>query len=220
MPTYEYPIAATVGGITGVGVAGQVAFFNAVTNIVSDAGLLYDSGTDTLTVGSVLSLVERVGDPAAVANRGHVYTKDVAGVTQLFYRADDGTVNQLTPSVVTNAFVQGGNSFGATAILGTNDAFALEFETGGVSHFSLATTGDLTMLGDTDFVPAVDNTGELGTNALRWNRIRGTTIVSGDLELLDEKRNAHWVMREEPDRVTLTNVNTGKKYRVVLEEER
>jgi hypothetical protein len=32
-----------------------------------------------------------------VPNTGAFYCKDVAGVTQLFYRADDGTVTQLTP---------------------------------------------------------------------------------------------------------------------------
>jgi len=41
---------------------------------------------------------EQVGDPVAAANRGKVYTKDVAGVTQFFYEASDGTVTQLTPA--------------------------------------------------------------------------------------------------------------------------
>ena len=37
-------------------------------------------------------------DPAAAATRGKLYTKDVAGVTQLFYIASDGTVIQVTPA--------------------------------------------------------------------------------------------------------------------------
>lgn len=45
----------------------------------------------------VLELLERVSDPGATADRGKAYTKDVAGVTQLFYQASDGTVAQATP---------------------------------------------------------------------------------------------------------------------------
>jgi hypothetical protein len=43
-----------------------------------------------------IELGERAGDPAAIANVGQVYTKDVAGVTQLFFQRDNGTVVQLT----------------------------------------------------------------------------------------------------------------------------
>ena len=46
----------------------------------------------------VVTFLERVGDPAAAANQGKLYSKEASGVTQLFYRADDGTVYQLTPS--------------------------------------------------------------------------------------------------------------------------
>jgi len=44
-----------------------------------------------------LFLFESAANPSAVANRGAVYTKDAAGITQLFYRASDGTVSQLSP---------------------------------------------------------------------------------------------------------------------------
>lgn len=45
----------------------------------------------------VLELPEKGSDPGATANTGKVYTKDVAGVTQLFYQASDGSVAQGTP---------------------------------------------------------------------------------------------------------------------------
>lgn len=38
-------------------------------------------------------------------------------------------------------FAQGGNSFGAPAILGTNDAFSLSFETSGVTRETISATG-------------------------------------------------------------------------------
>lgn len=50
-----------------------------------------------------------------------------------------------TFATTTTAFVQGGNSFGATgAILGTNDNYGLAFETNNVTYFTLSNTGVLT----------------------------------------------------------------------------
>jgi len=52
--------------------------------------------TGAMVVTSEVGLNERVGNPAFVANRGFLYTKDVAGVTELFFERDNGTVLQLT----------------------------------------------------------------------------------------------------------------------------
>lgn len=46
---------------------------------------------------NVAGLPEQGADPAAAANEGMLYSKDAAGVTQLFFRASDGTVYQITP---------------------------------------------------------------------------------------------------------------------------
>jgi hypothetical protein len=72
--------------------------------------------------------------------------------------------------------------------------------------------------GGATVVPATTNTGVLGTNSLKWNRVRATSVVTGDLELCDEERNAHWVFREETDRIVVTNKITGKKYLLNLKE--
>ncbi|WP_374027953.1 tail fiber domain-containing protein [Bdellovibrio bacteriovorus] len=42
---------------------------------------------------------------------------------------------------ITDAFIQNGNSFGATAVLGTNDAQSLQFETNGAARMTLLSTG-------------------------------------------------------------------------------
>jgi hypothetical protein len=47
--------------------------------------------------GGWIGLAERVLDPTALVNEGVLYTKDVSTVTELFYRASDGTISQLTP---------------------------------------------------------------------------------------------------------------------------
>lgn len=72
--------------------------------------------------------------------------------------------------------------------------------------------------GAATIVPGTTNTGVIGTNALKWNRIRATSVVTGDLELCDEERNAHWVFREETERIVVTNRITGKKYLLSLKE--
>ena len=49
-----------------------------------------------------------------------------------------GSIPQLS-----SYFKQGGNSFGTTAILGTNDASALAFETNGSTRMTVDTNGNL-----------------------------------------------------------------------------
>ena len=50
----------------------------------------------------------------------------------------------ITASTLPTAgFVQNGNSFGADAVLGTNDAFALQFETGGTTRGRFLSSGEL-----------------------------------------------------------------------------
>jgi len=46
----------------------------------------------------ILKLLQSAADPAAVANQVQVYSKDDGGVAQLFARASDGTISQLTPA--------------------------------------------------------------------------------------------------------------------------
>jgi hypothetical protein len=55
--------------------------------------------------------------------------------------------NALTSSFITptgtNAFVQSGNSFGATALLGTNDTQDLQFETSGSVRMTISSSGNI-----------------------------------------------------------------------------
>jgi hypothetical protein len=94
---------------------------------------------------------------------------------------------------------------GAAAMAG-----AEKFRIVGVTRFD----GDATLNGD--MTPPVDDTQVLGTDALRFNRVRATNIVAGDLHLQDEERDAHWVLREERDRIVAINKITGKRYAIAL----
>jgi len=48
------------------------------------------------TPGPIYWAAKQAGDPANIANTGIIYTKDVAGVTELFYEDDAGNVTQIT----------------------------------------------------------------------------------------------------------------------------
>jgi len=67
--------------------------------------------------------------------------------TASFVATASWALNALTASFVntasTNAFVQGGNSFGATALLGTNDNQSLAFETSGSVRMFVSSSGNV-----------------------------------------------------------------------------
>lgn len=138
-------------------------------------------------------VLTEITDPAGLTNTGHLYTNDVAGLTELMYKNDAGTEVQITSgsgllgapidaqylALAANAtltgervftpgsglsavdsgagaaytlsfattgagaaFVQGGNSLGALATLGTNDANALALETNNVERARILSTGE------------------------------------------------------------------------------
>ena len=64
-----------------------------------------------------------------------------------------------TFATTSNAFLQNGNSFGATAVLGTNDTNNLSFETDGTTRWTIDTNGH--------FTPNVDDTYDIGSDTNR-----------------------------------------------------
>ena len=62
-------------------------------------------------------------------------------ITASFFGTSSWATNAVTASFVSNAFVQGGNSFGTTALLGTNDANSLAFETNGSTRMTINSGG-------------------------------------------------------------------------------
>lgn len=92
---------------------GNADFIYDGTNVTLGNNLFADGGVDRSTAAALVlggtnatsvdvtppvALIERGADPGATANQGKLYTKDDAGVTELFFQASDGTVTQLTPA--------------------------------------------------------------------------------------------------------------------------
>lgn len=111
----------------------QIAFGSVANAITSSADLTWNDVAKELTVNGKLTVTglidptglylnEQGADLPIVANKGVLYTKDVATVTHLFYRASDSTVYQLTPGgvgTVTSISQGTGMSFSVNPIVTT-----------------------------------------------------------------------------------------------------
>jgi hypothetical protein len=80
----------------------------------------------------------------------HIFTGSLkvnGSITGSLFGTSSWAVNALTASFITptgtNAFVQGGNSFGTTALLGTNDTQDLQFETSGSVRMTINSSGNI-----------------------------------------------------------------------------
>lgn len=158
--------------------------------------------------------LKEVADPAATADTGKLYTNDITGRTELMYKDDTGAEIQITSGGTLNsagsgAYIQGGNSFGADGVLGTNDTFDLLLRARGTN---------LARLNATDFAPLSDNAGNIGTGSKRWASVRAVQVTTGDLNMESDDGLAKWTLIEEPERITAVNRNTGKRYELMLKE--
>ena len=110
-------------------VTGSTRFGSLLTNTHQFTGSVFVTNSFTVNGASTFN--------------GRVTATNLTG--SLFGTASWAT-NAQTASFInptgTNAFVQGGNSFGTTATLGTNDAQSLVLETNGTTRITLDTSGN------------------------------------------------------------------------------
>ncbi len=85
----------------------------------------------------------------------------------------------LTASFLNGAFLQGGNSFGTTAILGTNDSQSLQFETSGSVRITISSSGNIG-IGTTSPAALLDVSGNtIIRGALTASIISASSWISG-----------------------------------------
>lgn len=96
-----------------------------------------------------------------------------------------------------------GRTGGQTLIGGTNDSNDLV-----LSSTSHANKGVIR--------PPADDSEELGDDTHRWAKVRAVVVQTGDLELKNEKRCAHWRIIEETDKLVAINLITGQRFRFAL----
>lgn len=77
-------------------------------------------------------------------------------------------------------------------------------------------SGDTQILNNKTVAPSINGQGFIGTSVNKFAEVNAVQITSGDLHLRDDDRNAHWVLREETNRIVAINKITGKRYAIAL----
>jgi len=128
--------------------------------------------------GAALRLSELGADPGSVGDKGFVYTKDVAGVTELFYRGAGGSVIQVTSGASLNV---GSISFSLQEAYADGAAVAM------TASKSLEFTTFDTAASESHFV--VKNVG--GSNYLKANAANGAQFLELGAATIGIKAMAH-----------------------------
>jgi len=144
---------------TDVLTIGNSTFGNNITasGNISASGNLSVTGTSTLTgnstiggtlgVTGVTTLTGRLNANGAISTTNITASNipSASNANVLLYNSASGVFTYIPTSslVPTNAFLQGGNSFGATAVLGTNDTQNLQFETNNSVRMTIGTSGNV-----------------------------------------------------------------------------
>jgi hypothetical protein len=148
-------VAAASGDITdvvaGAGLTGGATSGSATVNVVAGTGIVVAADSVAVDAGLGASKIPQVGGTALGANGvvvanglgtaltslnctlGQVIKFDVSGFATCGTDATGGA----------GGFADGGNSFAANATLGTNDNFALNFETNGTTKMSVLANGNV-----------------------------------------------------------------------------
>ena len=131
-------LGAITGTNTNWGTFGAIPF-----NLMIDGGLSVGT-TASLNNGLLVSGSIGVGTTNPINKLDVVGNISASVVTaSLFFGTSSWAVNAVTASFVSNAFFQNGNSFGTTALLGTNDANSLAFETNGSTRMTINSGGQV-----------------------------------------------------------------------------
>lgn len=177
--------------------------------------------TNTAALYTIIQTARARGtraSPTAVQNGDELGEIGIGGQ----YNTSLGGTNEVLKIHATAAENFDGTHNGSTVVIQTSSLGTAV----PANRIKIDSAGDITSgnaAHTSDFLPFADNTGQLGTLAQRWSLIAGVTVHSGDLHLQDDARGAHWILREEPDGISLVNVITGKRFRMAMvpeEEER
>lgn len=190
---YNAPVAGETFGVLGnVNIEGSETLTDGVDTLTIDkSSMTASSGLNIAATGAIDLTTVGSGsfktgtdlnlDPlgelqinGAPGGAGDVLTSNGAGVPPTWQALPPGPVNP---------FIQDGNSFAATAVLGTNDNFDLTFETNNVTHATLTTGGEF-LVGYS--APAGTETlGVLGDA-----RVEGSEVITDGVDTLTLDKNS------------------------------
>ncbi|HSX23917.1 MAG TPA: hypothetical protein VLE74_02340, partial [Candidatus Saccharimonadales bacterium] len=117
-----------------------------ITGVVAAGGLQGNganiTGINAANIASGILSDNRLSSNVALLNQNAAFSGNVSAVS---FTQNGNTVCDSSNNCGSgaNSFVQGGNSFGAVAVLGTNDNFALNLRTNGTTRLTIDTSGNL-----------------------------------------------------------------------------
>jgi len=187
--------ASNGSGLGGTGTAGNIAKFTGASTLADS--LLTDNGT-TVSVGGNLSVTGGISFTTAlsVANGGTgtnslaangVLIGNGTGAITSAVAAGAGLCLQSTagapafsacPGGVGAAFVQNGNSFAATAVLGTNDNNGLNFEVNNTTVETISTTGAINFINSANSTQAFNIETSSGGNLFTVDTIHSQVGIN------------------------------------------
>ncbi|MDG0815952.1 tail fiber domain-containing protein [Bdellovibrio svalbardensis] len=162
-------VGAGTGAVTSLaaGSAGNVVYATGITSWGSGtpdtAGLVDKTSTQTISGAKAFTNYVQMSaqnqlrladadssnyvalrSPATVAANVVLTVPATAGTSgQVLSTDGTGTLSWITALTGANGFLNGGNSFGAAATLGTTDAFALNLETSNTTRMTVGATGNV-----------------------------------------------------------------------------
>ncbi len=160
-PDIKFTVTAPVGATCNFGA------INAEDTVtVGNLGCGVSSGIlNTAGVSDVYEIAGSITNGSTAGTLTLQWAQNTANAANTIVRA--GSYVEASRSVGGSsadvAFIQNGNSFGGTAVLGTNDANGLSFETNGVERMQILSTGEIRTSGD--FIANRTATGTTGTTS-------------------------------------------------------
>ncbi len=151
----------------------------AVTQTIKIGTNSTGSSTTNITIGSTIAGTTTLQSAGGVI----VSTLGTADTPTYLCRNSSNIVATCQTTATGSAFIQGGNSFGATGELGTNDGFALNFRTNNGDRLQLGTTGNLTFQQTSSINTASAGAGVAGFGLTVQAGTAGTDAIGGTLTL-------------------------------------
>jgi hypothetical protein len=192
--TYPDPTVATVGGSTAANINSAELRANAATAANTSNAIVKRDGSGGFSAGSVTTTATQA-DMLTLNNAGSLLNivsplggawtmtlPATAGVNgQVMQTNGLGSMTWVTPLSSSTGFVQGGNSFGAKADLGTNDVFDLNVRTNGTTRMTVTSGGNVG-IGTSSPSYTLDVNGAINATALKIGGVDVTTGGGGNFK--------------------------------------
>jgi len=181
-------------------------------NLVIDSGAKTGAGTTgTIIIGGTNASALTLGRTGLTTNNAGSLTLGQLGTTDtsaFLCRNSSNILAACSGAGTGAAFVQGGNSFAATAILGTSDANILNIITGGTTRMSFGATGGVSINRNdsADELELGDNIFDLNDNNTRLNI--GNTANNSIIRLGESSTNHGFLTWSNTDNVLRMGTNS------------